>query len=736
MRGAVQRDILADIDAQHVTAISANLHLCRLAARLDPPRRGRIAEAALSALTTNPFQRWVCEEERAVIGLLAQLPDPERDQWRPIVDKLSVLGQLERERVLSDEDQRAQLDLDEVSVLLCRALTEPGGDLGRVLDYAACLPASSLIAPLLAAADIPGHRYSWHSLAAALPHLLHSAPRDGDTLDAPTSAALIRLITHIEGMSRFDAFALIAEHLDGPALEKVRDLQMRIDDPTAQDRFLIALATHMAPAERTRWSTALLDRLGVPTPETEPTGYQETAAALLPLLDAEQTTRWATALAAVVAAGAHRGRQLCEVLSRLCELGRVDTALALLAGDQQRFLAEDLAIKVAALATTTARPDLDAAVVDLIGQGPSRARSLLALPEPWRRTHQPILCTAVAQWRATNECDLSSRFDIEALATALPYFTNPAEHDTTLHGMLDALAAFTDPHDRVGALVILLAAPDTAAPHDTGHPHDAVIALARATFTDHRLDTFHRRRLLGALAHHLDQGTLTELILTEFAGDYLLEPPPTAYIDHLDAEQVRHTYATAAAQAHPRGALDDILRAPVALMTRCLIRLAELGSVQEVLTLLQQPPADTFTIAQTVLDTIADHLSEEDLPLAERLVNPPGGFRGHPVTTATLLLHQADLTGGALDLFTRLASPDPTCLTGKILPGLTQRLLALPPDPLYHPMGQMLVLCSRTSHHALLQDLADLTPLLSHLGTTAALDITADAVLDVGQWFA
>lgn len=766
VRSHVQRDILAAIDTQQLSFTSANQHLCRLvaradsaqldelaewvssaysptftrsdytirsfaqflcrlAARLDAPRSHPIRIRALSALGNNPGSRLVCDEERAVVSLLAQLPDDQCGPWRRLQDNVSVLGQLEP--ALTDPDQRAHLNLDEVSALLTRTLTEPGGDLDRVLSYAPYLPASCLLTPLVAAADA-GARYSWHALPAALPHLLASAAPHGDTLDADHSAAFIRLISQLTGPSRFYPFALIAPHLGAQALGQVLDLQMRITDTTTQDQLLITLATHMNPTARARWTPKILNRMGLPVPGTETTGYRDRAAALLPLLDAEQTTALADAIARDVDVSAHRSRELCEVLYRLCELGRAETAVALLTGDPQRFMIEDLAIKVAALAANNpARPDLDAAVLALVGEGPSRLRRLLALPEGWRRRHHTILETDVARCHSAGGFDGTRRCDIEMTAAALPYLTDPDAHQSSLHTMLDTLTALTDPNDRIETLAILLGGPDQP-------PCPRVIALARHTLTE-TLDTHHRRRLLCAMAPHLDPGTLTKLILAEFDGDYLFEPALTAMIDRLDAAEVRHIYATAAGHAHTSGGFDDILRAPVVIMIKGLIRLAELGCVDETLSLLQRPPADTAPIAQFVLEAIAAHLQHRHLSVADQLVNPPGGFHGHPMSIAPLLLRRAYFTG-ALPLLDQLAGPTPTYFSGNILPGLTQRLLEEPAAPQYRPLGKVLVKCSRRGHRSLLNDLAVLTPLVAHLGTTAALEATADAVVDVSHWFA
>ncbi|WP_165611641.1 hypothetical protein [Mycolicibacterium fortuitum] len=769
-RAAVQREALALIDSEQVIAVSANQHLCRLLQHADPVQLDELADWAAAAtspmwkhggyasLTCSEFLWQLTkrldrcpsarrirtralahlqdrlspspssDEESAAVHLLDQVPDGEFDQWQPLVDKLSELGHLER--ALIDDGRRAQLDFSEVEHTITRALRDNGaGVLTRVLRYADRIPAPHMVAPLAAATGAIQHQPAWHGLVEALPHLLDSVPRQGDKLDSHFSSAFTRLIAAMTGQSRFAAASLLAPELSREALQQLLDLQMRIDDISDQDQLLVTLTAEMDAVGRAHWAPKILTRLGLPEPGTELTEYLHTARELLPLLGAEDVMRFANAIAGDVAVTPHRGRVFCNVLYRLCELGHADTAVDLLARDAQQFLAEDLSIKVAERAAATEDTQLDSAVLALVGEGYSRLRRLLALPEQWRSQHRELIADELARWQSTNHLDFRGRYIVDLLSAATPYITDDATRAATVQLLLAAIAAFDRPEDRVESLVALLRSSD--------QPHlDAIVALTQKTFAQ-CAGTYPRRRLLTALAPHLSVPVHIELVLTEFACDYLFDPALTAMIDRLDAQQVRDIYAKAAGYAHTRGGADDTFKAHTVIMARCLIRLADLGSVDECLALLQQPPADTVRLAQVVVDAIAEHIPYESLPLATRLVSPQDGNTGRQITTAPLLLREAHFTG-ALKLYERLATPtpSPTYYSGNILPGLVERLLPLPTHLLYHPLADLLRQCSHKEHRRLLRDLADLTPMISLLGGSAALEATANAVVEVGEWFA
>lgn len=705
--------------------------MTRLARRLDDLRKRELGGRALAAIQDCTLRPATIDEERVAVELLSDLPSEQIDQWAPLEAKLSALGRLHL--AIATDDRRRHLNLADTAQEVATALTcSAFNDLGRVMDFADQLPARELLTPLRATAAPSRVQYSWLGLLAALPRLLAAFDQVDDELHGEFFSVVTELIANSTGYVRLAAAEIVAPQAPEAALQELLSLQMHIADTVEQLRTLSIAAAHLDDPKRKPWTALIRQRLDTKHSAVDiATNYPDLVAALLPLLGAEEVLNLANVETDRATATTNNTKVLAQILHRLCELDCTDDAVALLHHDQNRYLSDTLATSLAAAAAATGNARLNTAVLSILRDGNWDFPRLLNLPEQWRAQNPHILRPAAARWLADGQFDPRNRFRLEVAAAGLAYIDDQSARAELMESIWAALTDYTQPENRGDTLVRLLTCAEPP-------PAPAIVELALTTLrgTTDILDPFVRRRLLVAVAPHLPPDTLTDLLFTVFGNGNFLDETLAAAIAGLDDTAVRHLYQAVATRLHTSGRdtishHDKLARA---LMPRCLIALAHMGYVEECLQQLEQPPANDPNTVRTVIGAIAERIPQQFLDRASTLIRPPDTPADSHFTLAPLALREANCHG-ALPQYKALSGDGPVHIVGPILPGLVPHLLKLPEKDLYRPTADLLRHLQPIHRSSLLKDLGALAPLIAYLGGQPAIQATAEAILEIGEWF-
>jgi hypothetical protein len=664
--------------------------LAALAPQLEEPRRSLVLSEGLAA-SREAFTAKGRSE--ALAALASQLPES------LLPEALAIA------RGILDEAYRGE-DLFETLAIFAWRLPEPRR--------------SELLAEALAAArTTEDENKRAKVLAALVAHL--AEPERSQVL----AEALAAVRASSDPPSRARALEILAPHLPPHLLAEALAAARTIGDENQRAKVLAALVAHLAEPERTRALTEALaaarvienvgeraEALAALAPHLPPHLLAEALAAARAFKDLYARAEALAALAQHLAEP-ERSQVLAEAVAAANALKFVDLqpkALAALAPHlPPHLLAEALAAAraidpayvrwraevLAALAPHLAEPERSQVLAEALAAGRAikaaqmRARVLAALaPHLAEPERSQVLAEALAAARAIEE----AYWRTEAFAALAPHLPP--------HLLAEALAAARAEDWALAAL----------APHLPPHLLTEALAAARALKWDHG-----RARVLAALAPHLPPHLLAEALAAARAIEhaYWRAQVLAALAPHLADPERSQVLAEALAAARAIEHADARAKAFADLAPH----LAEPERSQVLAEALVAARAiETYFRLGEALEALAPHLPPQLLAEALAAALPP-----RPAADT----EEAELIPTA---YTE------TKLTARLGERLSQLASQMPVADLYQLFANFLHVLSARRRSTLLTAVAKLAPVILHFGGSAALEQSAQAILDTAEW--
>jgi hypothetical protein len=711
--------------------------LAALAPQLEEPRRSLVLSEGLAAAR----EAFTAEgRSEALAALASQLPES------LLPEALAIA------RGILDEGYRGE-DLFETLAIFAGRLPEPRrsevladalaaartiGDENKRAKVLAALAAhhaeperTRALAEALAAAraisDSPSRARALEVLAPHLPpHLLAEALAAARTIgdENKRAKALAALAPHLpphlltEALAaarviedvgeRAEALAALAPHLAEPERSRVLAEALAaaraIADSPSQARAFAALAPHLPPH-------LLAEALAAARAMKENSCRPEALAALAPhvpeprrsevladaLKDIGECFTWGSRFPKSNVPRAALG--VLEILTPHLPEALLAEALATarnrLTGRQERLRASALAILAPHLPPHLLTEALAAArVIEDVGE---RAEALAALA-PHLPPH--LLTEALAAARAIKE----HRYRAEALSALAPHLADP-ERSQVLAEALAAARAIEHAYPRAEALAAL--APHLAEPERSQVLAEALVA-ARAI--EH---AYPRAEALSALAPHLAEPERSQVLAEALAAARAIE---------IEDAHWRAKVLAALAPHLPPHLLAE------ALVAACAIEISfRLGEALAALAphlpphLLAEALAAARAIGDPVrraeaLEALAPHLPPQLLAEALAAALPP---------------RPAADTEEADPILSAYAEAE---LIARLGERLSQLASQMPVADLYQLFANFLHVLSARRRSTLLTAVAKLAPVILHFGGSAAVEQSAQAILDTAEW--